>query len=211
MDRRLAAARRLARGRQRHDRRGFIRHSRRVAFLAWRQTATWRDSISVFSHAIAVTDDNYIAQANLGAALFSTGHKAEGLRHYAEAIRLQEPVLEFHRRAGDEAERRGDFAAAIHHYGKVITVLPSDTASHRRLGELLFHVGDYPKALVQYNDVLHYERNDVPARLCIARILILEHRIPEARGLLGSMLHSDPVNTDARQLLDSIPSDSQVR
>jgi tetratricopeptide (TPR) repeat protein len=182
-----------------------------VAFLAWRQTATWRDSISVFSHAIAVTDDNYIAQANLGAALFSTGHKAEGLRHYAEAIRLQEPVLEFHRRAGDEAERRGDFAAAIHHYGKVITVLPSDTASHRRLGELLFHVGDYPKALVQYNDVLHYERNDVPARLCIARILILEHRIPEARGLLGSMLHSDPVNTDARQLLDSIPSDSQVR
>ena len=182
-----------------------------AAFLAWRQTATWRDSITVFSHAIAVTDDNYIAQANLGAALFAIGHKGEGLKHYAEAIRLQAPVLEFHRRAGDEAERRGDFDAAIHHYGKVITVLPSDTASHRRLGEMLLHVGDYPKALVQYNEVLHYERNDVPARLCIARILVLEHRIAEARGLLASMLHSDPGNSKARQILDSLPSDSQTR
>jgi len=182
-----------------------------AAFLAGRQTATWRDSRSVFAHAIAETDDNYIAQANLGAALFSAGRKTEGLQHYAEAIRLQAPVLEFHRRAGDEAEHRGDFDAAIHHYGKVITVLPSDAASHRRLGELLFHVGDYPKALVQFNEVLHYERNDVPARLCIARILILQHRIPEARGLLGSILHSDPVNTEARQLLDSLPPDSEAR
>jgi tetratricopeptide (TPR) repeat protein len=181
-----------------------------AALLAWRQTATWRDSISVFSHAIAVTDDNYIAQANLGAALFATGHQSEGLRHYSEAIRLQKPVLDFHRRAGDEAERRGDFAAAIHHYGKVVTVLPSDAESHRRLGELLFHVGDYPKALVQYNEVLHYKRNDVPARLWIARILILEHRIPEARGLLGYVLHSNPANTEAQQLLDSLPADPQT-
>jgi len=182
-----------------------------AAFLAWRQTTTWRDSISVFSNAIAVTGDNYIAQANLGAALFSTGHQSEGLQHYAEAIRLQKPVLEFHRRAGDEAERRGDFASAIHHYGKVITVLPSDAESHRRLGELLFHVGDFPKALVQYNEVLHYERSDVPARLWIARILILEHRIREARGLLGSVLHTNPADPEARQLLDSLPSDSQTR
>jgi hypothetical protein len=181
-----------------------------TGFLAYRQTATWRDSISVFSHAIDVTGDNYIAQANLGAALFAAGHKTEGLRHYAEALRLQKPVLEFHRRAGDEAQRRGDFAAAIHHYGKVVTVLPSDAESHRRLGELLFHVGDYPKALVQYNEVLHYERNDVPARLWIARILILEHRIPEARGLLGSMIQSAPANSEARQLLDSLPADSEV-
>jgi len=181
-----------------------------AAFLAWRQTATWRDSISVFSHAIAVTDDNYVAQANLGAALFSSGHKSEGLRHYAEAIRLQQPVLEFHRRAGDEAGRRGDFAAAIHHYGKVVTVLPSDAESHRRLGELLFRVGDYPKALVQYNEVLHYERNDIPARLWIARILIQQHRIPDARGLLGSLLLAEPANAEARQLLDSLPPDSQT-
>jgi len=181
-----------------------------AAFLAWRQTATWRDSASVFSHAIAVTDDNYIAQVNLGAALFSAGRRTEGLQHYAEALRLQKPVLEFHRRAGDAAERRGDFASAIHHYGKVVTVLPSDAESHRRLGELLFHVGDYPKALVQYNEVLHYERNDVPARLWIARILILEHRIPEARGLLGSVLHSNPANPEAQQLLDCLPSDSQT-
>jgi protein O-mannosyl-transferase len=182
-----------------------------TAFLAWKQTATWRDSISVFSHAIAVTDDNYIAQANLGAALFSSGHQAEGLRHYEEAIRLQQPVLEFHRRAGDEAERRGDFEAAIHHYGKVLTVLPSDTTSHRRLGELLLHVGDYPKALVQYNEVLHYERNDVPARLSIARILVMEHRIPEARGLLGSMLHADPANEEVRKLLDSLPAEAPIQ
>jgi len=177
--------------------------------LAWKQTATWRDSITVFTRALAVTDDNYIAEENLGAALFEAGQKEEGFKHYAESLRLQAPKLEHHRSAGAEAARRGDLQAAIFHFTKVITVLPADAESHRALGDLLFKSGDLSKALVQYNEVLHYERGDMSARLHIAQILIADHQLSQARALLDAMLHKDPANTQARQLLDSLPPNTQ--
>ncbi|MDQ6625723.1 MAG: hypothetical protein M3Y69_06230, partial [Verrucomicrobiota bacterium] len=61
------------------------------AATAWSQTRTWQNSISIFRQAIAATDDNYIAQANLGSALFAAGDRDGGMAHYQEAVRLHAP------------------------------------------------------------------------------------------------------------------------
>ena len=175
-----------------------------TSFLAWRQTATWHDSTTVFTHAIAVTEDNYIAEANLGAALFSEGRKAEGLRHYDEAVRLHASVLAYHRLAGASAEARDDLPVAIHHYEKVITLVPMDSGLHQRLGDLLFRTGDYGKALGQYNEVLRYERNAIPPRLGIVRTLIAQGRAPDARWMIDVILHLDPANQQAAALSRSL-------
>jgi tetratricopeptide (TPR) repeat protein len=132
------------------------------AIVSWEQTKTWHDSISVFRHALAVTSDNYIAEANLGSALFDAGRKAEGLAHYNEAIRLHAPALEHHRQTALEAERRHQLPTAIHHYGKVLTLIPWDADVHQRLGSVLLQNGEYAKALVQYNEALRYDRSAIP-------------------------------------------------
>lgn len=172
-----------------------------AAVLAWRQTTTWRDSVSVFSHAIAVTGDNYIAEANLGSALFAAGRKAEGLQHYQTAVREHASVLDYHQRAGAAAEARGDFPAAIHHYGKILTLVPSNSELHKRVGDVLFRTGDYSKALGQYNEALRYDRNAVPPRLGILRTLIAQQRFTDARKMRDVILHLDPANQEARALL----------
>ncbi len=174
------------------------------SFLAWRQTATWRDSTTVFTHAIAVTEDNYIAEANLGAALFAEGRKEEGLRHYEEAVRLHAPVLAYHRQEGASAEARGDLPGAIHHYEKVITLVPADSSLHQRLGDLLFRTRDYGKALGQYNEVLRNQRNAIPPRLGIVRTLIAQGRFPDARWMIDVILRLDPANQEAAALLRSL-------
>jgi tetratricopeptide (TPR) repeat protein len=178
-----------------------------LAIVSWKQTKTWYDSISVFRHALAVTSDNYIAEANLGSALFDAGRKAEGLVHYNEAVRLHAPALEHHRRTALEAERRGQFPIAIHHYGKVLTLIPWDAEVHQRLGSVLLRNGDYAKALVQYNEALRYDRNAIPPRLGIARVLIAQQRFAEARGLLNAILRLDAQNDEANALLRTLPSE----
>jgi protein O-mannosyl-transferase len=178
-----------------------------LAVMAWKQTKTWQDSISVFRHALAVTTNNYIAEANLGSALFDAGSKAEGLAHYQEAIRLQAPALEHHRRTALEAERRHQFATAIQHYGKVLTLIPWDADVHQRLGYVLLQNGEYAKALVQYNEALRYERNAIPPRLGVARVLIAQQRFAEARGLLKAVLQLDAENKEAVALLQTLPSE----
>ena len=174
-------------------------------WLAWKQTGTWRDSISVFSQALAVTEDNYIAHINLGEALYAAGRKDEGLQHYREAIHLHSPVLDYHQRAGANAEERGDFQNAIYHYGKIVTFVPWSSPARQRLGGVLFKTGEYGKALVQYNEALRYDRNAIPPRLGIARVLIAQQRFLEARGLIEVIRRLEPANVEAHALLRSLP------
>jgi tetratricopeptide (TPR) repeat protein len=177
-----------------------------LAFLSWKQTRTWYDSISVFQHALAVTNDNYVAETNLASALFEAGQKEEAFRHYREAMRVHAPDLEYHRRVALEAENRHELASAIHHYGKVLTYIPWDADIHQRLGAILLESGDYAKALVQYNEALRYNRGAIPPRLGVARVLIAQQRFDEARGLLNSILRLDPENQEASALLRVLPA-----
>jgi tetratricopeptide (TPR) repeat protein len=53
------------------------------------QLRHWRDSQSLFSHALEVTEQNHIAHAFLGAAHAERGETAETIRHYREAVRIR--------------------------------------------------------------------------------------------------------------------------
>ena len=57
------------------------------------QLRHWHDSLSLFSHALAVTGENHIAHAFLGAAYAERGRLAETVRHYREAVRIRPEFL----------------------------------------------------------------------------------------------------------------------
>ena len=60
-----------------------------LAALTIRQVPVWRDDLSLFTHAVAVTQDNEVAQHNLGAALLLANRPAEAAEHLREAIRAR--------------------------------------------------------------------------------------------------------------------------
>ena len=49
----------------------------------------WRDSESLFRHALEVTDDNYVAHSYLGTALRAKGQTAEAIRHYRRSLQIR--------------------------------------------------------------------------------------------------------------------------
>ena len=53
------------------------------------QLRHWHDSVALFEHALAVTEDNPIAHAQLGAAYAERGRLDETVRHYREAVRIR--------------------------------------------------------------------------------------------------------------------------
>jgi tetratricopeptide (TPR) repeat protein len=60
-----------------------------LSVLTWRQIGTWRDTETVFRHAIAVTEGNARAHATLAVGLRSAGRLEEALAQVQEAIRLE--------------------------------------------------------------------------------------------------------------------------
>ena len=59
-----------------------------LIILTWQQCGYWKNSITLFSHALQVTKDNYQAHSNFGLALVEEGKIEEAIVHYNDAIRL---------------------------------------------------------------------------------------------------------------------------
>ncbi|MBU0994033.1 MAG: tetratricopeptide repeat protein [Proteobacteria bacterium] len=56
--------------------------------LSFTQISYWKNSNTLFSHSIDVSDKNYLAYNNLGCALSNQGHIAEAISHYEKAIEI---------------------------------------------------------------------------------------------------------------------------
>jgi len=70
-----------------------------LVLLTRNQLSYWRDSETLFRHALSVTQDNHIAHINLGAALANQGNLAEALKHYEAASHIR-PNAELHYKLG---------------------------------------------------------------------------------------------------------------
>ena len=55
------------------------------AALTWRQTTYWKDSFSLFGHALQVIPENYMAENNLGSAYVDTGNTDAAYGHFLRA------------------------------------------------------------------------------------------------------------------------------
>jgi tetratricopeptide (TPR) repeat protein len=116
-------------------------------------------------------------------------------------------MISYHREHGASAESHGDFKRAAYHYGKIITVLPSEASIHERLGGIFFQTGEYPRALAQYNESLRYDRNAIAPRVGIARVLLAQHRVADARGLIETVLRLEPDNKAALEMRAGLPAE----
>jgi hypothetical protein len=104
-----------------------------LGILAWRQTATWHDSISLWSHAIEVTEDNFVAQINLSSALSANGSRAEAMRHLLEAQRIHRPLTLFQLAKAARCEKEGDWKTAATLYRRAALINPFDREISKRL------------------------------------------------------------------------------
>lgn len=94
------------------------------AVLSRRQTGYWQDSITLFSHAMAVTDDNARAHSNLGLALAVQGRTEEAIQQLLEAIRLNPDHAIAHWAVGSGRAQQGRFDEAIQQYETALSLKP---------------------------------------------------------------------------------------
>jgi tetratricopeptide (TPR) repeat protein len=124
--------------------------------VAWKQTTYWRDSISVWKRALAVTSDNQIAHQDLAAALQARGETAEARKH----SRL----------------------AAIIHAQIILKDFPLDVPTHNDLGVLLIQNGDLRGGIQQWETSLEINPNDGNALNNLAWVLATFPDAPVRNG-----------------------------
>jgi Flp pilus assembly protein TadD len=127
------------------------------AALAWHQADYWRDSVTLWTRAVALDARNDAALYNLGTALDASGRRDEALARYEQVLALvpghvhaarNRDVL---RARGLEEEGNGladtgNFAEAIRRYSDAVRLDPRRTHSHASLGMALVQTGRLAEA-----------------------------------------------------------------
>jgi tetratricopeptide (TPR) repeat protein len=116
------------------------------ASLTFRQIPHWRNSVTLFSHAVAVTRDNAVAHNNLGVALGDEGRLQEAVAQFQEALRIQAEYVDARRNLGVALGALGRWPEATNQFHENLRLRPDHAATHHELGAALFKLGDYAGA-----------------------------------------------------------------
>ena len=114
------------------------------------QLMYWRDSIDLFSRAVAVTRDNFVAWNNLGAALHLSNRYGEALRAYEASLKIMPDQALPHNNIGLLLVRLGRPADALPHYRQALTLQPDYREAAGNLGVALVELGDLDGAVEQF-------------------------------------------------------------
>jgi len=119
-----------------------------------RQLRCWRNSETLFRHALAVTENNYPAHNNLGAALDAEGQSAEAIRQFQAALRLAPDYADAHNNLGIALANAGRIAEAIRQFQETIRLKPDYATAHGNLGQALALTGHPREAIEQFHEAL---------------------------------------------------------
>ncbi|HEY6001038.1 MAG TPA: tetratricopeptide repeat protein, partial [bacterium] len=172
-----------------------------LAVLAARQVGTWRDGVTLFSQAVAVTKDNHIGQNNLGTALLARGEAAAALPHFAETVRIAPHSPKGFQNAGRALAQLGRHAEAVDWYRQAIARDPRDPLARRNLGRSLEALGRREEAVAAYRESLALEPRDARTLDLLGVALARSGRTAEAVQLLEEAAALDPGNASVRDHL----------
>jgi tetratricopeptide (TPR) repeat protein len=167
-----------------------------------RQIGRWKDSETVFRHALAVTNDNYLAHRCLALALAqSPGRHPEAVEQFRAEVRVVPRLPEAHfELATALAEDPATLDEAIAEYRTSVTLAPRHVLARYGLGRaLLRSAAGYPEALEQLRRTLELAPDNIDVRHDLAEALALTPEgAPEALAEFRALLRLRPERVEVR-------------
>ncbi len=125
-----------------------------LTVLTWQQCGYWRNSTTLFSHALKLTQNNAQAHNNLAVALVGEGKMEEAINHYNKAIRISPMEFSLYVNRGVAYAALGHYQIAIDDYNKSIHLEPNNAGafvnrgmSYSSLGQFGLAIEDYSRAI----------------------------------------------------------------
>jgi hypothetical protein len=147
-----------------------------IMIITWVQVSHWKNSITVFKHAIGVTDKKYPALAiihnNLGIALYADGKNEEAISHYKMAINLKSTHTLAYYNLGIALYAGGKNEEAISCYKMAIKIHPDYTNAHYNLGLILVQKGALKEAAYHFRETLRLKPDLVAAQNYLKFVLL---------------------------------------
>jgi tetratricopeptide (TPR) repeat protein len=172
--------------------------------LTVRQLGYWRDSLTLFRHALEVTDGNYVAYNSVGSALRVEGRLEESRAHYEEAIRIRPSYAEARNNLGEVSLAQGNVAEAIQHMSEAVRIRPDMVGAHVNLGLALSAAGRPDDATREFQEALRIEPTSASALSGLGIAMANQGRTEEGLQHLSEAISLNPNDAPSRRNLGTL-------
>ncbi len=170
-------------------------------WLTRQQLGYWKNSETLFRHALDVTGPNWVAYNNLGAALASKGQTNAALRVFEAALRLDPNFAAAHYSLGTALIEMGRIDEAIGQLQQAIRLDPNDAGAHQNLGAALLRKGQIDEAINQYEAAIRLKADNPDAFYNLGVALDKKGRTDEAISRYRDTIRLKPNDVLARNAL----------
>ncbi len=160
-----------------------------LACAAFVQTSYWRNSESLWTHALAVTSDNDVAHNNLGYLCVDRDELDKAISHFETALRIRSGKRDAHYDAGsafmqmnlaNALARKGQSDEAIVHYEEAIKLQPYYADAYYNRGSVLFAKGRIDEAVADWEKTLQIQSSYADAHTGLGNALLRKGSLREA-------------------------------
>jgi len=160
-----------------------------LAWTAFVQTSYWRNSRSLWNHALAVTSDNDVAHNNLGYLCADRGELDKAISHFESAARIRSGKTNPHYDAGsafmqmnlaDTLATEGRSDEAMAHYEEAIRLQPYYADAYYNRGNVLFAKGRIDEAIADWEWTLQLQPNDADAHTSLGNAFLRQGSFKDA-------------------------------
>jgi Tfp pilus assembly protein PilF len=155
------------------------------------QAGYWRNSLTLFGHALEVTRNNALAHNNLGVALLNRGRPDEAQKHFCAVIRIKRDYPGIHTNMGLTYAYTGNFREAVASYREALRINKDDEKAHNNLGALLAGMGKYDEAALHFQDALRINPDNADTHNNMGAALARQGRVVESLGYFKKALQLD--------------------
>jgi tetratricopeptide (TPR) repeat protein len=187
-----------------------------LSIVAWRQTGFWRDGVTLWTHALECTKDNYMARSILGLALIRQGRITEGVEQCRAALAAHPDQFDaqynfgvalFQLGSDDNSilQSRGALKGwtdeVISHYRQALQIDPGNINAHNNLGDALAREGRTDEAISEYRTVLRISPGNAVAHYNLGKVLDSLGQTGQAVAEYRESLRFNPDYADAHNNL----------
>jgi protein O-mannosyl-transferase len=136
------------------------------------QVSYWKDTATLYRHALAVTRNNHALHCDLGVALARQGRLDEAEQEYRESIRIYPNFAKAHLCLGEVLEEQGRLDEAETQYRQCLHIDPASVDAFLCLGQVLQLKGKFLEAVQVYNEARQLNPSDfrVPLKIGEAKL-----------------------------------------
>ena len=194
-----------------------------LAWTAFVQTSYWRNSRTLWNHALAVTSDNDVAHNNLGYLCADRGELDEAISHFESAAKIRSGKTNPHYDAGsafvqmnlaDSLARKDRSDEAMAHYEEAIRLQPYYADAYYNRGNVLFAKGRIDEAIADWEWTLQLQPNDADAHTSLGNAFLRQGSFKDAIAQYEMAVALAPEDTHSRNNLAwtlATSSDDSIR